>query len=68
MAAVEWAVRLFLAYLAVGFLFATVFAAFGVQRVDTAANGSGPGFRLLVMPGAVAFWPLLLGRWIRSGS
>jgi hypothetical protein len=68
MAAVEWAVRLFLAYLAVGFLFASVFAAFGIQQVDAAAKGSGPGLRLLVMPGAVALWPLLLRRWIRSGS
>ncbi len=63
---IEWAVRLFLGYWAVGMLFAAAFAMFGVQRVDAAARGSGPGFRLMVMPGAAALWPLLAVKWARA--
>ncbi len=52
-------------YFAVGFLFAVVFVATGVKRIDPNAGGSGIGFRLLILPGSAAFWPLFLYRWIR---
>lgn len=51
-------------YALLGALFAAAFVAVGVQRLDEQAAGSGWGFRLLIFPGAVAFWPLLLRRWI----
>jgi hypothetical protein len=38
----------------------------GVQRLDSEAQGSGLGFRLLIMPGVAAFWPLFLSRWLRG--
>ncbi len=66
MTAVDAAVMSLTAYATAGLLFALVFAAFGVQRVDPAARGAGLGFRLLVIPGAAAFWPLLLWKWMRS--
>jgi hypothetical protein len=53
-------------YAVLGLLFAVCFAAVGVGRLDPAARGAGLGFRLLIVPGAAAFWPLLLGRWLRG--
>jgi hypothetical protein len=53
------------AYAVVGFGFALVFVWIGVQRLDSEAEGSGIGFRLLIVPGAIAFWPMLLYRWLR---
>jgi hypothetical protein len=54
-------------YAALGALFALVFVAAGVQRIDSQAKGSGLAFRILIFPGTVAFWPLLLHRWWRGG-
>ena len=51
----------------VGVLFAVAFVTVGVGRVDAAAKGAGVGFRLLILPGAAALWPVLLRRWMRSG-
>jgi len=50
-------------YLACGLVFAVAFALIGVRRVDPHAAGSSWGFRALVVPGAMALWPLLLKRW-----
>jgi hypothetical protein len=52
------------AYLAAGAVFAVAFVFRGVQKVDSQADGSGWGFRTLIFPGSLAFWPLLLSRWI----
>ena len=52
------------AYLACGLVFAVPFALIGVRRIDPhAANGSW-GFRLLIIPGVMALWPILLRRWV----
>ena len=53
-------------YASVGLLFAMPFAWFGVQRVDSEAQGSGVGFRLLILPGVAALWPMLFYRWGRG--
>jgi len=55
------------AYAALGVLFALAFVTRGVQRVDPAAKTGTLGFRLLIVPGAVALWPLLLRRWVACG-
>ena len=52
------------AYLACGFLFALPFAFLGVGKIDPHASHGSWGFRLLIIPGATAFWPLLLKRWL----
>ena len=54
------------AYFAAGLVFAVAFITAGVQRVDPAARGASWGFRLLILPGAAALWPLLLARWVRG--
>ena len=56
-------------YCTAGSFFAIAFVTSGVKRIDSQAIGSGSGFRLLIFPGAVALWPLLLRRWIsRTGD
>ncbi|MBI1237854.1 MAG: hypothetical protein GC199_00780 [Alphaproteobacteria bacterium] len=54
----------FAAYGGVGAAFAILFLTFGVARVDPAAQGTSTAFRLLILPGVVALWPLLLVRWL----
>jgi hypothetical protein len=55
-------------YLSLGLIFAVAFVAAGIERVDPQAKGSGLGFRLIVLPGVTALWPLLLVRWIKGGG
>jgi hypothetical protein len=68
MRAAEFFVVVLAAYGVAGAVFAVAFAARGIQRIDTVAEHAPVGFRLIVIPGAAALWPLLLVRWIRSGS
>jgi hypothetical protein len=56
------------AYAAVGLLFAPLFVARGVARVDSSAEGASLGFRLVILPGVVALWPLLAARWARGAN
>lgn len=53
-------------YVGVGLVFGVAFVSVGLTKIDTAARNTGPGFRLTILPGVVAFWPLLLVRWRRS--
>ncbi len=53
-------------YAALGVVFALPFVFLGVQRLDPEAQGSGVGFRLLILPGIAAFWPMFLQRWLRG--
>lgn len=53
-------------YLVCGLAFAVPFALWGVQKVDGHAVGAGWGFRLIIIPGTMLLWPLLLGRWWRG--
>lgn len=54
-------------YGGVGVCFAVAFVVSGVARIDARAAGSGVGFRLLILPGAAALWPVLAVRWARAG-
>jgi hypothetical protein len=49
-----------------GAVFAVAFVTAGIHRVDPVAQHAPVSFRLIVIPGVAAFWPLLLVRWIRS--
>lgn len=51
-------------YLAIGVVFAPLFAWRGANVIDQAAAGSTWGFRLMILPGAAALWPILLRRWL----
>jgi hypothetical protein len=57
---------LFLAYLGIGFAVAIPFATVGVNRADPDAAGGTWGFRLIILPGVMALWPLMLARWVKG--
>lgn len=50
----------------IGLIFASWFVAFGLYRVDANTSRAGLGFRLMILPGAAALWPLLLWRCLRG--
>ncbi len=62
--AAEVVVLLGAVYVACGLAFAPLFVWRGVGRVDDAAKSAGVGFRLLILPGVVALWPVLLRLWL----
>ena len=64
--AAQWLVWALTVYGAAGLLFAAAFAVAGVGRVDPVAEHAPVGFRLIIVPGAAALWPLLLARWVRA--
>jgi hypothetical protein len=50
-------------YAGAGICFAFPFVTIGVARIDPLGAGSPWSFRLLIVPGTIVFWPLLLARW-----
>jgi len=66
MIAAEVLVVLLSAYAVLGTLFAVAFVARGIAQIDPIAKDSTLGFRLIVLPGAAALWPLLLKLWIQK--
>lgn len=55
------------AYAAVGFVAALAFVTFGVARILPHPTTVSIGARLLLIPGAIALWPYVILRWIKSG-
>jgi len=53
------------AYLAIGSVCALPFALF-VQRLEPSARGASPVFRILILPGAVLLWPVIVRRALRQ--
>jgi hypothetical protein len=49
-------------YLVAGALFAPWFVWRGAGRIDPHAGEATIGFRLVIVPGVIAFWPLLVAR------
>lgn len=55
-------------YAAAGAVFAVAFLLLGITRIDNGAKGASLGFRLLLVPGLIALWPLMLIRWLSGGQ
>lgn len=55
------------AYALIGVVFAIAFVTSGVTRVDRNVTGSTRGFRLIIIPGVAALWPVMFARWIAAG-
>lgn len=64
-AAATWVAAALNVYAAAGLLFALPFLAWGLPRMDDAARGASLMFRLIILPGTVALWPVLLRHWLR---
>lgn len=48
------------AYLAIGFIFGLIFVSVLVGSLDPAAKGMKLSVRLLILPGLMLLWPLML--------
>ena len=62
---------LFLIYVAIGYLFiGLIFSIFfypkGIKKIDEVAIAGSLGFKLIVFPGIIFFWPFLLSKWIKQ--
>ena len=55
-------------YLGLGLAFALIFVMRGVAAIDPAARGMPRLARLLIAPGVIALWPLLLWKWFKQKS
>ncbi len=55
-------------YAIIGLLVAFALQARGLHSIDPATRGAGLGFRILVTPGLVALWPILVGKWRRAAA
>ncbi|MEM1329584.1 MAG: hypothetical protein AAGG07_03385 [Planctomycetota bacterium] len=66
MNAVTLIVSVLAVYLAIGAVFAIAFVTRGLGRVDPAAGEGTRWFKLLILPGCAALWPLMLGAWARA--
>lgn len=53
-------------YASLGLMVGLGFVTVGVSRVDHAAADAPWHFRLLILPGAAALWPLVLRWWIAA--
>ncbi|QEC68946.1 hypothetical protein FRZ67_17125 [Panacibacter ginsenosidivorans] len=53
-------------YLAAGILFTIIFQAKGLSKIDEGVHGSSWAFKIIIIPGCIVFWPVLLRKWIRS--
>ena len=48
-----------LGYAAIGLAYGAWFIARALEQFDHSAQGSGWGFRLLILPGIAAMWPMV---------
>ena len=53
-------------YLLLGILFVLPFLMKGIKKIDEGAHGSSKGFFIIIIPGVIVFWPVLLSKWIKK--
>ena len=53
-------------YLICGFVFALAFVFTGAQVIDEGAKDSTLGFKIIIIPASMVFWPFLLMKWIKA--
>lgn len=55
-------------YLVIGLIVGLWFVLRGVNRVDPVAGDSPWVFRVVILPGCVGLWPVVLLKWLRAGK
>jgi hypothetical protein len=63
---VESILILVLIYLLLGVLFVIPFLIKGLTKVDKGAHGGSIGFKIIIIPGVIVFWPVLLRKWMKK--
>jgi len=53
-------------YMMAGIVFTVLFQIKGLSKIDEGVHGSTIGFRIIIIPGCIVFWPVLLKKWIRT--
>jgi len=53
-------------YLFAGVVFTIAFQLKGLSKTDEGAHGSSWGFRVIIIPGCIVFWPVLLSKWRKA--
>ncbi len=54
------------AYLVCGLLFVIPFLLKGIHKIDETTVGSSWGFKIIIIPGVIACWPVLLMKWRKA--
>ena len=58
-------INLFYGYWLLGTVFGLYFVSWGAARLDDEAKTMSWPVRLLLLPGSIALWPLLLGKLLK---
>jgi len=58
-------INILVIYVIAGLLFSFLFIWKGLDKVDPATEGTSIWFRMIIIPGLCAFWPLFLSKWIK---
>ena len=53
-------------YLLGGVLFVIPFLMKGLNEIDEGAHDSTIGFKIIIIPGVIVFWPVLLSKWMKG--
>ena len=53
-------------YLFAGIVFTIFFQAKGLSKIDEGVHGSSWGFRIIIIPGSIIFWPVLFKKWVNA--
>lgn len=56
----------FMVYTTCGIACAIPIVIWGLPRIDESVRTSTIGFRLLMFPGCVTLWPLMLIKWVHA--
>ncbi len=51
-------------YLMMGVVFVIPFLWKGISKVDEGTRHGTIGFKIIIIPGVIVFWPVLLNKWI----
>jgi len=51
-------------YALIGVVASGVLVSVGLKRIDPVLRSSSLGVRLLIFPGCVALWPIMLFKWV----
>ncbi len=55
-------------YLGLGVLFVIPFLVKGLTKVDEGAKGGTIGFKIIIIPGVIVFWPMMLHKWTNANQ
>jgi hypothetical protein len=55
------------AYLCCGVIFSFFFISKGMKAIDPdGTHGSSAGFKIIIIPGVIVFWLLLMKKWMKA--